>query len=120
MTAFDANKAMTDQARTLLQVHGALPTNVSIVEHDANKMPEDWSERFTRLISVNVGCNLADLRQHFSEAYRVASAGATMLVTAPNSLTTVFDDGAEDGIDELLASWEALELIRKIRLLQKE
>lgn len=108
VTGLDINSAMTNQARLLLQQNYVNPNEASIVEGDVNALPENWNEKFSRILSVNVGCNLTDLRKHFSEAYRVASSGATMLVTAPNSLTTVFDDGETDGIYELLAVWKGL------------
>src|SRR5207247_1959652 len=46
--------------------------------------------------SINIGCNLPTgvFEAHFKEAHRVAKSEGTLIVTAPNSLTTVFTDGA--------------------------
>lgn len=108
VNAFDVNPAMVEQAKALFEQSGSIPPSVRLDVHDANALPPEWDRRFSRLLSINVGCNLADLRRHFAEAYRVATAGATMLVTAPHSLGTVFDDGYPDGIAELVTAWENL------------
>jgi hypothetical protein len=101
---------MTDQARKMVEgsFPSGIPANILIEEHDANALPAEWEGQFNRLISINVGCNLANLEAHFREAYRVATSDATMLVTAPNSLGTVFTDGEADGIQEMLQTWSEL------------
>lgn len=108
VTAFDLNAAMTAQARKLFEAQGGIPNSVTITEHDAGQLPDVWESCFDRLLSINVGCNLSSLRAHFSQAYRVATPGAKMLVTAPNSLPIVFDDGEDSGITEMLSQWQEL------------
>lgn len=48
---------------------------------------------FDRAISINVGCNLADLEPHIKELHRVLKDGGIAVITAPTSFGTVFTDG---------------------------
>jgi len=101
----DLNMGMLRQAQTKseLQKDGVL-----IEQADAGKLPHP-DNCFGVELSINVGCNLPNLQEHFKEAYRTAKEGGTMIVTAPDSLTTAFTDGeiSADEIQNVVDSlWE--------------
>lgn len=96
----DVNPQMLDRAKQRWS-EGQQPDNVKFVTANAANLPMDDASMDVQL-SINVGCNLptrgAVFENHFKEAHRVAKPGSMFVVTAPDSLTTVFTDG--EGPDE--------------------
>ena len=117
VVVLDLNPAMVDRARARFSNEDTapIPDNVECVVGNAANLPmADASQDL--LLSINVGCNLPVVgnvfERHMTEAFRVAKPGAEFIVTAPNSLGTVFSDGHEPRPPEQVqaeidATWEA-------------
>ncbi|MFA6474576.1 MAG: class I SAM-dependent methyltransferase [Patescibacteria group bacterium] len=97
VTCLDLNPAMIARAREKWGEAGP-PTNIDFVVANVANLPLDNDSQDV-VMSINVGCNLPEVgdvfNKHFNEAYRVAKPGAMLVVTAPDSLNTVFTDGNE-------------------------
>lgn len=109
----DINEAMlrTAQSERFQKVPGTViehrarggDTAIALVRASAAALPFP-DQTMDVLMSINLGCNLPSsatgdsgtvinpFAEHFREAFRVAKSGATMVVTAPHSLDTVFTD----------------------------
>jgi hypothetical protein len=112
-TALDINAAMLAKAKDALSIDGKLPERVSLIRADVSALVLS-DNSFSRLVSINVGCNLPDgkFQKHFHEAFRVARDGARFVVTAPNSLLVPFTSTEEERdiqseLDELMGSVDA-------------
>lgn len=103
VVCLDLNPAMVERAKARW-ADDIRPDNIEFMTGNAASLPlSDASQDV--VLSINVGCNLPEVgnvfQRHFEEAYRVAKSGAEFVVTAPDSLTTVFTDGADPTLDDL-------------------
>jgi SAM-dependent methyltransferase len=91
VVALDYNFAMVEQA--VKAAKDNLTSDViSLEQANAGAIPHP-DQTFDMAISINVGCNLPELKAHFTEMYRVLKPGGEVVVTAPGSFDVLFTDG---------------------------
>ncbi len=104
----DIQEGMIEKAKQAAREE-SVENIASFVVGDVGHLPYP-DHFFDRAISVNVGCNLPNLKPHFQELSRVLKTGGVAIITAPTSFGTVFTDGKRsneevvNSINQLLIS----------------
>jgi len=87
----DIQEGMIEKAKKA-SIEAGLQLQTNFVVGDTGHLPYA-TDFFDRAISINVGCNLPELRSHIKELYRVLKNGSSAIITAPTSFGTVFTNG---------------------------
>jgi ubiquinone/menaquinone biosynthesis C-methylase UbiE len=105
----DIQTGMIQKAREAAAVENVSP---SFEVGDVCELPYH-DDFFDKAISINVGCNLPDLKKHIFELKRVLKKEGQALITAPTSFATLFTDGCRPkqevikSIDQILLHQDA-------------
>ena len=108
--AFDSSPEMLDKADEALQIQlAAVRNSVTLQLGSVFEIPKP-ADSFDTALSINVGCAIPTLPEHFQEMARVLKPGGVAIVTAPASLEVPFTTFGDE--EKKVAALEAdLEIV---------